>query len=82
MAPIPTLAPGECGYAYKKKPIVVYHTDFRKSGATDSTSYNLMLTESSNQVVDVSQDLDDDKKIARKLHQALMRLDPRIAVEA
>jgi hypothetical protein len=48
----------------------------------DSTSYNLMLTESSNQVVDVSQDLDDDEKIAPKRHQALMRLDPRIAVEA
>ena len=61
MAPIPTLAPGECGYAYKKKPT---------------------LTESANEVVDVSQDLDDDKKIARKLHQALMRLDPRITVEA
>jgi len=64
----------ECGYAYKKKPIVVYRTDFRKSGDTDSTPYNLMLTESANEVVDVSQYLDDDDRIARKLHEALIRL--------
>ena len=67
----------ECGYAYKKKPIVVYRTDFRKSGDTDSTPYNLMLTESANEVVDVSQHLDDDERIARKLLEALIRLKTR-----
>lgn len=67
----------ECGYAYKKKPIVVYRTDFRKSGDTDSTPYNLMLTESANEVVDVSQYLDDDERIARKLLEALIRLKTR-----
>jgi nucleoside 2-deoxyribosyltransferase len=64
----------ECGYAYKKKPIIVYRTDFRKSGDTDSTAYNLMLTESANEVVDVSPDMDDLSKIALKLHEVLSRL--------
>jgi nucleoside 2-deoxyribosyltransferase len=64
----------ECGYAYKKKPIIVYRTDFRKCGDTDSTPYNLMLTESATEVVDVSQDLDDEKKIAKKLGEVLKRL--------
>ena len=67
----------ECGYAYKKRPIIVYRTDFRKSGDTDSTPYNLMLTESANEVVDVSQYLDDDERIARTLHEALIRLKTR-----
>ena len=64
----------ECGYAYKKKPIIVYRTDFRKSGDTDSTAYNLMLTESANEVVDVSPDMDDLGKIAARLHEALKKL--------
>jgi len=64
----------ECGYAYKKKPIIVYRTDFRKSGDTDSTAYNLMLTESANEVVDVSPNMDDLGKIAAKLHEALKKL--------
>ena len=64
----------ECGYAYKKKPIIVYRTDFRKGGDTDSSPYNLMLTESANEVVDVSPDLDDEKRIAAKLNEALSKL--------
>jgi nucleoside 2-deoxyribosyltransferase len=64
----------ECGYAYKKKPVIVYRTDFRKSGDTDTTAYNLMLTESANEVVDVSDVMDDETKIAARLHQALQKL--------
>jgi nucleoside 2-deoxyribosyltransferase len=64
----------ECGYAYKRKPVIVYRTDFRKSGDTDSTAYNLMLTESADAVVDVSGVLDDEKKIAASLHEALQRV--------
>ncbi len=67
----------ECGYAYKKKPIIVYRTDFRKSGDTDTTAYNLMLTESANEILDLSHDLDDDKVIASKIHSALQQLEPR-----
>jgi nucleoside 2-deoxyribosyltransferase len=37
----------ECGYAYAKgKPTVCYRTDFRISGDTKGSPYNLMLTES------------------------------------
>jgi len=64
----------ECGYAYKKKPIIVYRTDFRKAGDTDSSAYNLMLTESADQVLDLSQDLDDENKIAEKIKAALLKL--------
>lgn len=63
----------ECGYAYKKKPIIVYRTDFRSSGDTKTTAYNLMLTESADVVLDLSGDLDDDKKIAAKIVGALSR---------
>jgi nucleoside 2-deoxyribosyltransferase len=64
----------ECGYAYKKKPIILYRTDFRKSGDTDTTPYNLMMTESANEILDLSQDLDDEGRIAAEIHEALKRL--------
>jgi nucleoside 2-deoxyribosyltransferase len=64
----------ECGYAYKKKPIVVYRTDFRKSGDTETSAYNLMLTESADVIVDSSHDFDDEGKIAAKLHEALTKM--------
>ena len=64
----------ECGYAYKKKPIVVYRTDFRKSGDTETSAYNLMLTESADVIVDSSHDFDDEGKIATKLHEALTKM--------
>jgi nucleoside 2-deoxyribosyltransferase len=67
----------ECGYAYKKKPIIVYRTDFRQSGDTDTTAYNLMLTESADEIVDLSHDFDDEKVVASKLHAALQRLTAR-----
>jgi len=36
----------ECGYAYKKKPVVVFRTDFRAADEPDKAPFNLMLTES------------------------------------
>ena len=37
----------ECGYAYgRAKPVVCYRTDFRSSGDSAATPYNLMLSES------------------------------------
>ncbi len=64
----------ECGYAYKKKPIVVYRTDFRNVGDTKTTAYNLMLTESADAVVDLSHDFDDEAAIAAKLEAALKKI--------
>jgi nucleoside 2-deoxyribosyltransferase len=36
----------ECGYAYGKKPVIVFRTDFRVTDERDQPPYNLMLTES------------------------------------
>jgi nucleoside 2-deoxyribosyltransferase len=36
----------ECGYAYKKKPVIVFRTDFRNGEQPNTGPYNLMLTES------------------------------------
>lgn len=35
---------GECGYAYRKRPIVAYRTDFRRGGEGGRHQYNLMLS--------------------------------------
>ena len=64
----------ECGYAYKKKPVIVYRTDFRKSGDTDTTPYNLMMTESADEVLDLSHDFDDENKIAAKIREVLQKI--------
>jgi nucleoside 2-deoxyribosyltransferase len=65
----------ECGYAYKKKPIVVYRTDFRASGDTDTTAYNLMLTESADIRLDLP--LADGEAVAAKINEALSTLKMR-----
>jgi nucleoside 2-deoxyribosyltransferase len=36
----------ECGYAYQKKPVVVFRTDFRAGDDPKMGPYNLMLTKS------------------------------------
>lgn len=36
----------ECGYAYKKKPVIVFRTDFRAADEPDKAPYNLMLAQS------------------------------------
>jgi nucleoside 2-deoxyribosyltransferase len=34
---------GECGYAYGKRPILAYRTDFRQGGETGGPGFNLVL---------------------------------------
>jgi nucleoside 2-deoxyribosyltransferase len=34
----------ECGYAYRKKPVIVFRTDFRAGDEPGKGPYNLMLT--------------------------------------
>ena len=41
----------ECGYAYRKKPVIVFRTDFRREA--DKGPYNLMLTQSATVVLDL-----------------------------
>ena len=52
----------ECGYAYRKKPVILFRTDFRASyrirGSSESEEesdapYNLMLTESATRRLDL-----------------------------
>jgi nucleoside 2-deoxyribosyltransferase len=64
----------ECGYAYKKKPIIVYRTDFRSSGDTETTPYNLMLTESADVRLDLP--FKDEEAAAAAIHQALLKIKP------
>ena len=70
----------ECGYAYKKKPIIVYRTDFRSSGDTKTTPYNLMLTESAD--VRLHLPFGDEEKAAAAIHKALSKLKTRRAITA
>ena len=41
----------ECGYAYKKKPIILFRTDFREAGDVPSSPFNLMLSASAVKVI-------------------------------
>jgi nucleoside 2-deoxyribosyltransferase len=41
----------ECGYAYKKKPIVLFRTDFREAGDVHGSPFNLMLAASAAKVI-------------------------------
>lgn len=44
----------ECGYAYCKRPIVAYRTDFRAGGDGDSSAYNLVLARMATTRLDLS----------------------------
>lgn len=68
----------ECGYAYQKKPIVVYRSDFRKAGDAGDSAYNLMLIESADEVVDASCDFDDLNAVAAKINAALLKINVKI----
>ena len=43
----------ECGYAYKKKKIVLFRTDFRGAGEAGLSPFNLMMSESADYIVTV-----------------------------
>jgi len=59
----------ECGYAYRKKRILLFRTDFRAIDEADKGPYNLMLTESADRRLDLSSaDLDT---VARRIDAVL-----------
>jgi nucleoside 2-deoxyribosyltransferase len=64
----------ECGHAYKKKPVIVFRTDFRTGDDPDKAPYNLMLTESATQRLDLP--FTDTVSIATSIDQALRNLAP------
>ena len=41
----------ECGYAFRKKPITIYRTDFREAGDAANAPFNLMMSESADALI-------------------------------
>src|SRR6266705_5686112 len=41
----------ECGYAYKKKAIILFRTDFREAGDVPGSPFNLMLSVSADKLI-------------------------------
>jgi hypothetical protein len=63
---------GNCGYAYRKKPVVLFRTDFRVGAEHDGAPYNLMLTESADRRPDLP--FTDVANVARRIDEALGNL--------
>jgi nucleoside 2-deoxyribosyltransferase len=59
----------ECGYAYGKKPILVFRTDFRAGAEHKDAPYNLMLTESADRRLDLP--FTDVTSVARRIDEVL-----------
>lgn len=66
----------ECGYAYGKKPVIVYRTDFREADEPDKAPFNLMLTESSTRCLDLR--FADTAKIADELDESLKDIERNV----
>lgn len=62
----------ECGYAYQKKPILVFRTDFRAAEEPGKGSYNLMLTQSADAKIDVP--YSDVECLAKRIGETLQGL--------
>ena len=65
----------ECGYAYGKKPVVVFRTDFRVGEEPGKGAYNLMLTVSATRSLLLP--FADVETVARRLTRALATLPAR-----
>ncbi len=65
----------EVGYAYRKKPIILYRTDFRQAGDVADSPINLMMSQSAN--VMILAPLATPKEIAAKVCDSLQRLGVR-----
>ena len=64
----------ECGYAYRKKPIIVFRTDFRAVDERKDAPYNLMLTVSADRRLDLA--FADTDAVAQRIDQSLGELKP------
>jgi nucleoside 2-deoxyribosyltransferase len=60
----------ECGYAYRKKPVIVFRTDFRKEAGKGP--YNLMLMQSATVALDLADG--ELEEVAERIDAALQRL--------
>jgi len=59
----------ECGYAYRKKPVIVFRTDFRAGEERDKGPYNLMLTESA--TLQLQAQFLDTESLAKRISDAI-----------
>jgi len=62
----------ECGYAYRKKPVIIFRTDFRTGDDPTKAPYNLMLTESAN--IHLNVPFTATENLARLIDDALRRI--------
>jgi len=62
----------ECGYAYGKKPILLFRTDFRSGAEHRDAPYNLMLTASATRRFELP--FSDTATIAKRIHRELGKL--------
>jgi len=65
----------ECGYAYKKKPIILFRTDFREAGDVPGSPFNLMLSASAAKVILAP--LASVEELARRIASTLAELPMR-----
>jgi nucleoside 2-deoxyribosyltransferase len=62
----------ECGYAYKKKPIILFRTDFREAGDVPGSPFNLMLSASAVKLILAP--LASVEELARRITSTLAEL--------
>ncbi len=62
----------ECGYAFRKKPIVLFRTDFRQAGDAPGTPFNLMMSESAAAIILAP--LASAREAAAKINEQLGRI--------
>jgi nucleoside 2-deoxyribosyltransferase len=62
----------ECGYAFRKKPIVLFRTDFRQAGDAPGTPFNLMMSESAAAIILAR--LASARQVAAKINEELRRI--------
>jgi nucleoside 2-deoxyribosyltransferase len=62
----------ECGYAFRKKPIIVYRTDFRQAGDAANAPFNLMMSASADALIVTP--LASIQELAAKICEALQKL--------
>ena len=78
----------ECGYAYRKKPIIIFRTDFRAADELGKAPFNLMLRESATCFLDLvfedeeRRNFADIDNVALEIIRALNKLAATVSQKA
>ncbi len=62
----------ECGYAFRKKAVIIFRTDFRIGDDPSKAPYNLMLTESAD--IQLNVPFSSTESLAKLIDDALRRI--------